>query len=103
MRPFADLQQLLHCGKSFRVYINAILSAQLGGAVKNVIAIGAGTTVSASRERPHGANHAWTDRNKMRLGVALEADPATFMGDGGFRRSGADLYRQPVAQTVVLA
>ncbi|MQL31303.1 glycerol-3-phosphate dehydrogenase, partial [Escherichia coli] len=38
-----DLQQLLHCGKSFRVYINAdFIGVQLGGAVKNVIAIGAG-------------------------------------------------------------
>ncbi len=35
-----DLQQLLHCGKSFRVYINAdFIGVQLGGAVKNVIAM----------------------------------------------------------------
>jgi glycerol-3-phosphate dehydrogenase (NAD(P)+) len=38
-----DLQSLLHCGKSFRVYINPdFIGVQLGGAVKNVIAIGAG-------------------------------------------------------------
>lgn len=38
-----DLQHLLHCGKSFRVYINPdFIGVQLGGAVKNVIAIGAG-------------------------------------------------------------
>lgn len=38
-----DLQQLLHCGKSFRVYSNPdFIGVQLGGAVKNVIAIGAG-------------------------------------------------------------
>ncbi|MDU7766032.1 MAG: NAD(P)H-dependent glycerol-3-phosphate dehydrogenase, partial [Serratia marcescens] len=34
-----DLQQLLHCGKSFRVYSNPdFIGVQLGGAVKNVIA-----------------------------------------------------------------
>lgn len=38
-----DLQARLHCGKSFRVYSNPdFIGVQLGGAVKNVIAIGAG-------------------------------------------------------------
>ena len=37
-----QLQQLFHCGKSFRVYKNPdFIGVQLGGAVKNVIAIGA--------------------------------------------------------------
>jgi glycerol-3-phosphate dehydrogenase (NAD(P)+) len=37
------LSDLLHCGKTFRVYTNPdFIGVQLGGAVKNVIAIGAG-------------------------------------------------------------
>ena len=40
---FADDLLLLHCGRSFRVYTNPdFIGLQLGGAVKNVIAIGAG-------------------------------------------------------------
>ncbi|CUX97147.1 NAD(P)H-dependent glycerol-3-phosphate dehydrogenase [Candidatus Hoaglandella endobia] len=38
-----DLQALLHCKKSFLIYRNHnLVGVQLGGAVKNVIAIGAG-------------------------------------------------------------
>ena len=38
-----QLAELLHCGRSFRVYNNNdFIGIQLGGAVKNVIAIGAG-------------------------------------------------------------
>ena len=41
---FADeMQQRIHCSKAFRVYINHDMTGvQLGGAIKNVIAIGAG-------------------------------------------------------------
>lgn len=41
---FADeMQQRIHCSKAFRVYLNNdIVGVQLGGAIKNVIAIGAG-------------------------------------------------------------
>ncbi|GAK85714.1 glycerol-3-phosphate dehydrogenase [Vibrio ponticus] len=39
----ADLQEKIHCSKTFRVYANSDFTGmQLGGAVKNVIAIGAG-------------------------------------------------------------
>lgn len=38
-----DLQQLLHCGESFRVHSSPdFIDVQLSGAVKNVIATGAG-------------------------------------------------------------
>ncbi|MFA0519938.1 NAD(P)H-dependent glycerol-3-phosphate dehydrogenase, partial [Vibrio sp. 10N.222.55.E8] len=38
-----ELQEKIHCDKTFRVYANSdFIGMQLGGAVKNVIAIGAG-------------------------------------------------------------
>ncbi|EPG9177405.1 NAD(P)H-dependent glycerol-3-phosphate dehydrogenase, partial [Serratia marcescens] len=73
-----DLQQLLHCGKSFRVYSNPdFIGVQLGGAVKNVIAIGAGMSDGIG----FGANArtALITRGlaeMSRLGSALGADPS---------------------------
>jgi glycerol-3-phosphate dehydrogenase (NAD(P)+) len=81
----ADLQNLLHCGKSFRVYGNTdFVGVQLGGAVKNVIAIGAGMSDGLG----FGANArtALITRGlaeMSRLGAALGADPSTFMGMAG--------------------
>ncbi|KFX16569.1 glycerol-3-phosphate dehydrogenase [Pectobacterium parvum] len=81
-----DLQRLLHCGKSFRVYSNPdFIGVQLGGAVKNVIAIGAGMSDGIG----FGANArtALITRGlaeMTRLGAALGADPTTFMGMAGF-------------------
>ncbi|MCC3704374.1 NAD(P)H-dependent glycerol-3-phosphate dehydrogenase [Rouxiella badensis] len=80
-----DLQQLLHCGKSFRVYSNPdFIGVQLGGAVKNVIAIGAGMSDGIG----FGANArtALITRGlaeMSRLGSALGASPSTFMGMAG--------------------
>jgi len=80
-----DLQQLLHCGKSFRVYSNPdFIGVQLGGAVKNVIAIGAGMSDGIG----FGANArtALITRGlaeMTRLGTALGASPSTFMGMAG--------------------
>ncbi|KHT20435.1 MULTISPECIES: NAD(P)H-dependent glycerol-3-phosphate dehydrogenase [Pectobacterium] len=80
-----DLQRLLHCGKSFRVYSNPdFIGVQLGGAVKNVIAIGAGMSDGIG----FGANArtALITRGlaeMTRLGAALGADPTTFMGMAG--------------------
>lgn len=80
-----DLQKLLHCGKSFRVYSNPdFIGVQLGGAVKNVIAIGAGMSDGIG----FGANArtALITRGlaeMSRLGSALGADPSTFMGMAG--------------------
>ncbi|WP_338492462.1 NAD(P)H-dependent glycerol-3-phosphate dehydrogenase [Erwinia aphidicola] len=80
-----ELQQLLHCGKSFRVYNNPdFIGVQLGGAVKNVIAIGAGMSDGIG----FGANArtALITRGlaeMSRLGAALGADATTFMGMAG--------------------
>jgi len=80
-----DLQQLLHCGKSFRVYNNPdFIGVQLGGAVKNVIAIGAG--ISDGIGFGANARTALITRGlteMTRLGTALGADPTTFMGMAG--------------------
>lgn len=81
----ADLQRLLHCGKSFRVYSNPdFIGVQLGGAVKNVIAIGAGISDGIG----FGANAriALITRGlaeMSRLGGAIGAEPGTFMGMAG--------------------
>ncbi|HEY0210924.1 NAD(P)H-dependent glycerol-3-phosphate dehydrogenase [Acerihabitans sp.] len=81
----ADLQNLLHCGKSFRVYGNPdFIGVQLGGAVKNVIAIGAG--ISDGIGFGANARTALITRGlaeMTRLGTALGADPSTFMGMAG--------------------
>ena len=80
-----ELSDLLHCEKCFRVYPNKdFIGVQLGGAVKNVIAIGAGMADGIG----FGANArtALITRGlaeMTRLGVALNADPATFMGMAG--------------------
>jgi glycerol-3-phosphate dehydrogenase (NAD(P)+) len=80
-----ELSDLLHCDKTFRVYPNSdFIGVQLGGAVKNVIAIGAGMADGIG----FGANArtALITRGLVemtRLGVALNAEPATFMGMAG--------------------
>ena len=78
----ADLQEKIHCSKTFRVYANNdFIGMQLGGAVKNVIAIGAGMSDGIG----FGANArtALITRGlaeMSRLGAALGAQPETFMG-----------------------
>jgi len=80
-----DLASLLHCEKTFRVYQNSdFIGIQLGGAVKNVIAIGAGMSDGLG----FGANAriALVTRGLAelcRLGNAIGADTATFMGMAG--------------------
>jgi len=81
----SEFSDLLHCEKCFRVYSNSdFIGVQLGGAVKNVIAIGAGMADGIG----FGANArtALITRGlaeMTRLGVPLGADPATFMGMAG--------------------
>lgn len=81
----SELQSIFHCSKSFRVYSsNDFIGVQLGGAIKNVIAIGAGLSDGLG----FGANArtALITRGlaeMMRLGEALGADPITFMGMAG--------------------
>ncbi|WP_394249744.1 NAD(P)H-dependent glycerol-3-phosphate dehydrogenase [Vibrio profundi] len=80
-----DLQEKIHCSKTFRVYANSDFTGmQLGGAVKNVIAIGAGMSDGIG----FGANArtALITRGlaeMTRLGAALGAQPETFMGMAG--------------------
>lgn len=79
------LSDLLHCGRTFRVYTNPdFIGVQLGGAVKNVIAIGAGMADGMG----FGANArtALITRGlaeMCRLGCALGAQKETFMGMAG--------------------
>ncbi|MDD1782074.1 NAD(P)H-dependent glycerol-3-phosphate dehydrogenase [Enterovibrio sp. ZSDZ35] len=81
----ADLQDKIHCSRTFRVYGNSdFVGIQLGGAVKNVIAIGAGMSDGIG----FGANArtALITRGLAeltRLGVALGAERDTFMGMAG--------------------
>jgi len=80
-----EISDLLHCGKTFRVYANKdFIGVQLGGAVKNVIAIGAGMADGIG----FGANArtALITRGLVemtRLGCALKAEASTFMGMAG--------------------
>lgn len=80
-----DISNLLHCERTFRVYSNSdFIGVQLGGAVKNVIAIGAGMADGIG----FGANArtALITRGlaeMTRLGCALNAEPSTFMGMAG--------------------
>lgn len=80
-----QLQEKIHCSKTFRVYANSDFTGlQLGGAVKNVIAIGAGMSDGIG----FGANArtALITRGlaeMSRLGAALGAQPETFMGMAG--------------------
>lgn len=83
---FADeMQQRIHCSKSFRVYLNDdMIGVQLGGAIKNVIAIGAG--ISDGIGFGANARTALITRGLAeisRLGASLGANANTFMGMAG--------------------
>lgn len=83
---FADeMQQRIHCSHSFRVYINEDMTGvQLGGAIKNVIAIGAG--ISDGMGFGANARTALITRGLVeisRLGASLGANGKTFMGMAG--------------------
>lgn len=79
------LAELLHSAKQFRVYQNPDFTGlQLGGAVKNVIAIAAG--LSDGMGFGANARTALITRGLAelsRLGTALGADMTTFMGMSG--------------------
>ncbi|WP_259237854.1 NAD(P)H-dependent glycerol-3-phosphate dehydrogenase [Rheinheimera pacifica] len=80
-----ELSDLLHCAKSFRVYTNTdFIGVQLGGAVKNVIAIGAGMADGigfGANARTALITRGLTEM--CRLGCALGAKKDTFMGMAG--------------------
>lgn len=80
-----EFQARIHCSKHFRVYLNQdMVGVQLGGAIKNVIAIGAG--ISDGIGFGANARTALITRGVAeisRLGESLGANPTTFMGMAG--------------------
>ncbi len=82
--PAARVQQLFHAA-SFRVYTqHDVIGAELGGAVKNVMAVATG--VCEGLDLGFNARAALITRGlaeMTRLGVALGAEPATFAGLAG--------------------
>lgn len=80
-----EIGELLHCERKFRVYTNSdFIAVQLGGAIKNVVAIGAGIADGIG----FGANArtALITRGLVemtRLAVALGAKPNSMMGMAG--------------------
>lgn len=80
-----ELQARIHCSKHFRVYLNQdMIGVQLGGAIKNVIAIAAG--IADGMGFGANARTALITRGLAeisRLGQSLGANPNTFMGMSG--------------------
>ena len=84
-QPSAERIQALLTSDRFRVYTSGdVVGCEIGGAVKNVIAIAAGMV--------DGLGHGWNTRAALitrglaeltRLGVALGGDPLTFLGLAG--------------------
>lgn len=93
-----EAQRVLHA-PMFRVYASSdMVGVQIGGAVKNVIAVAAGACDGLSLGL--NARAALTTRGlaeMSRLGVALGADPLTFLGLAGvgdlFLTCGGELSR----------
>jgi len=81
----AERVQLLFHGPAFRVYTqDDVIGVELGGAVKNVMALATG--IAEGLELGFNARAALITRGlaeMTRLGVALGADPATFAGLAG--------------------
>jgi glycerol-3-phosphate dehydrogenase (NAD(P)+) len=84
-REPADLVQQLFHGPAFRVYTQPdVIGVELGGAVKNVMALATG--IAEGLELGFNARAALITRGlaeMTRLGIALGADPATFAGLAG--------------------
>jgi glycerol-3-phosphate dehydrogenase (NAD(P)+) len=77
--------QNLFSSESFRVYVNPdVLGVELGGAVKNIMAIASGISDGLGFGENARAGLITRGLAEMsRLGVALGAQPATFMGLSG--------------------
>jgi glycerol-3-phosphate dehydrogenase (NAD(P)+) len=98
MRAALDVQAALH-SPMFRVYASGdVVGVQVGGAIKNVIAVAAGACDGLGLGL--NARAALTTRGlaeMSRLGVALGADPLTFLGLAGvgdlFLTCGGELSR----------
>ena len=87
-------------GPAFRPYLSEdVRGAQIGGAVKNVLAIACG--IVEGRRLGENARAALITRGMaemMRLGGAMGARPETLMGTFGDGRSGADRDQRKLAQ-----
>lgn len=81
----ASTVQSLMMGETFRVYTSSdVIGVQIGGALKNIIAIGAG--IGDGLEAGDNAKAAFMTRGIAeiaRLGVSLGAEPLTFAGLSG--------------------
>ena len=97
---YAVAAQALISSPQFRCYTNSdVVGVELGGALKNVIAIAVG--VADGMESGLNSRAALITRGlaeMTRLGVALGANPVTFLGLVGRRRPGAHLHGRSVAQ-----
>ena len=84
----------------FRVYTNAdVVGVELGGALKNVIAIAAGVLDGLGLgNNPRAALLTRGLAEITRLGVAHGADPLTFAGLAGHGRPGAHVHRRAEPQ-----
>ncbi len=84
-QALADLAQGLFATENFRVYVNSdVLGVELGGAVKNIMAIASG--ISDGLGFGENARAALITRGlseMSRLGAAMGARAATFMGLSG--------------------
>ncbi len=84
-QDLADLVQGLFSTENFRVYVNSdVVGVELGGAVKNIMAIASG--ISDGLGFGENARAALITRGlseMSRLGAAMGALPATFMGLSG--------------------
>lgn len=83
--PVAEKVQKVFSNKNFRVYTNDdVIGTEMGGALKNIIAIGAGALVSLGYG--DNAKAALMTRGLAeisRLGLAFGANPLTFIGLSG--------------------
>ncbi len=95
----AQLAKSLHAS-NFRAYTSTdIVGVEVGGAVKNVLAVGAGSVrwPGLRRQHAHRADHARPQRGRA-AGRGAGRAGGNLHGPGGTRRPGAHLHRQSVAQ-----
>jgi glycerol-3-phosphate dehydrogenase (NAD(P)+) len=81
----AERIQMMISGERFRVYASEdIIGVELGGTLKNIIAIGAGFIDASGLGANIKAAYVTRGLHEMtRLGLALGAEPATFVGLSG--------------------
>ena len=100
-KSLADYIQAEFAGPSFRLYTNDdVVGVELAGAMKNVMAIAAGTCQGLGLGTNAIAALITRGLAEMsRLAMALGARAETLSGLAGLRRSGADLHRRVEPQS----